>query len=235
MGGCVITSRFRAICTVCVCGWGWNVASVKITNLLAIWITRSLAYSPKYLRIFQVINAILFIRNTNNGANVTPPPTMLSALFIDFKVEKDPRARSLLPDAFFGATKPMMLCFDMHGFYADMKTDSHTAPDDTSGCKKFHGLSKIISNACKCNSHKTNLSKEQIYWRDAEQSFSSCIAWFFLSLLFRLAVFSCSLPPSLSVCVATNSKNFCLQNFCGYFICVNDDDYKIMVVFALNI
>lgn len=48
--------------------------------------------------------------------------------------------------------------------------------------------------------------------------------------------FSCIFPPSRCVYVRRNKQISVCKTFVAIlFVCVNDDDYKIMVVFALNI
>lgn len=158
---CVITSRFRVIWSVVNIVAGVGVASVKITNLLAIWITR--VHSPKMCTFFKLLTQFYsFATRTTTASLLLPllplPPPMVSVLFIDFKVEKDPSACSHLLDTFFGAAMAMMLRFDIFQFvnWFTYHPRRHFGVQKVSRTIESHRTHVNVA-------HKTNLSKRKYY------------------------------------------------------------------------
>lgn len=188
-------------CYLNVANWSEWVATVKITNLLAIWIALS---ASKFIQIrilykfFEIIISLyLYIRNTTD----TP-----GNFIIDFKVGKDRDYCRCLRRS-FGRH-----CIPLEVIHA--KT--------TSGKSKSFTDYRIISNARKMCDQNT-----------APRGGKVSLLVFFFGFV-GVTACACISSPFLSVCLRLPNKQISgWKTFCGDFIFMND--YKIMVVFVLNI
>lgn len=149
---------------------------------------------------------------------------MFAVLFIDFKVEKDASACSLLLDTFFGGGHANDALLRYVPIWKLIRIPS---PTTLRAAKSFMDY-RNTSNAFKCSSHGKLVqnANTNIAARCKHKVFRVLRGFFAYSLCIFL---------SFPMFLRHNKQNFCLQNFCGYFISMNDDDYKIMVMFASNI